>query len=234
VPVDFTALRLTDVSRTFGRRRALNRVSLTAQAGTITALLGHNGAGKSTLLSIAATLISPTSGTVRYGDLDADRGGAALRARIGMLGHDLYLYGELTAAENLRFFARVYNLDAVERRVDAALERAGLSARRDDIVSGFSRGMRQRLALERALMHQPRLVLMDEPFTGLDDSAVATVRARLQSLRQSGAIVVVATHDLDLADGVVTRVAILRGGKLVVNEPATAGLRGLYRSMVGN
>ena len=141
MPVDFTALRLTDVSRTFGRRRALNRVSLTAQAGTITALLGHNGAGKSTLLSIAATLISPTSGTVRYGDLDADRGGAALRARIGMLGHDLYLYGELTAAENLRFFARVYNLDAVERRVDAALERAGLTSRRDDIVSGFSRGM---------------------------------------------------------------------------------------------
>ena len=203
MPVDFTALRLTDVSRTFGRRRALNRVSLTAQAGTITALLGHNGAGKSTLLSIAATLISPTSGTVRYGDLDADRGGAALRARIGMLGHDLYLYGELTAAENLRFFARVYNLDAVERRVDAALERAGLSARRDDIVSGFSRGMRQRLALERALIHEPRLLLLDEPFTGLDEAA-----------REAGAIAILTTHDTAAIEHLTDAAVTLVDGRL--------------------
>jgi len=94
--------------------------------------------------------------------------------------------------------------------------------------------MRQRLALERALMHQPRLVLMDEPFTGLDDAAVATVKGRLQTLKQSGAIVVVATHDLDLADGLVTRVAIVSGGKLVTDEPAASGLRARYRSMVGN
>jgi len=214
VPVDFTALRLTDVSRTFGRRRALNRVSLTAQAGTITALLGHNGAGKSTLLSIAATLISPTSGTVRYGDLDADRGGAALRARIGMLGHDLYLYGELTAAENLRFFARVYNLDAVERRVDAALERAGLSARRDDIVSGFSRGMRQRLALERALIHEPRLLLLDEPFTGLDEAAREALRVRLRSAREAGAIAILTTHDTAAIEHLTDTAVTLVDGRL--------------------
>jgi len=214
VPVDFTALRLTDVSRTFGRRRALNRVSLTAQAGTITALLGHNGAGKSTLLSIAATLISPTSGTVRYGDLDADRGGAALRARIGMLGHDLYLYGELTAAENLRFFARVYNLDAVERRVDAALERAGLSARRDDIVSGFSRGMRQRLALERALIHEPRLLLLDEPFTGLDEAAREALRVRLRLAREAGAIAILKTHDTAAIEHLTDAAVTLVDGRL--------------------
>jgi len=214
VPVDFTALRLTDVSRTFGRRRALNRVSLTAQAGTITALLGHNGAGKSTLLSIAATLISPTSGTVRYGDLDAERGGAALRARIGMLGHDLYLYGELTAAENLRFFARVYNLDAVERRVDAALERAGLSARRDDIVSGFSRGMRQRLALERALIHEPRLLLLDEPFTGLDEAAREALRVRLRLAREAGAIAILTTHDTAAIEHLTDAAVTLVDGRL--------------------
>jgi heme ABC exporter ATP-binding subunit CcmA len=210
VSVDFTALRLTDVSRTFGRRRALNRVSLAAQAGTITALLGHNGAGKSTLLSIAATLLQPTSGTIRYGDLDAATGGAPLRARIGMLGHDLYLYAELTAAENLRFFAKVYNLDTIERRVEAALERAGLTTRRDDVVSGFSRGMRQRLALERALIHEPRLLLLDEPFTGLDEAAREALRARLRSAREAGAIVILTTHDTaaiaNLTDAAVTLV----------------------------
>jgi heme exporter protein A len=235
VPVDFSALRLTDVSRTFGRRRALNRVSLTAQAGTITALLGHNGAGKSTLLSIAATLISPTSGSVRYGDLDAAGGGAALRARIGMLGHDLYLYGELTAAENLRFFARVYNLDAIERRVDAALERAGLSARRDDIVSGFSRGMRQRLALERALIHEPRLLLLDEPFTGLDRRGQKWVNEFLLAFKAGGGTAVVATHSLGGGLAVADRVGILAQGRLLLDRPATdlspEALHRLYESL---
>jgi heme exporter protein A len=195
VALDFTALRFVEVTRTFGRRRALNRVSFAAGAGTITALLGHNGAGKSTLLSIAATLIQPTSGRVEYGAGNAATGGAALRARIGLLGHDLYLYAELTAAENLRFFAKVYALDAVERRVEAALDRAGLTDRRDDVVAGFSRGMRQKLALERALIHEPRLLLLDEPFTGLDEAAREALRARLRAAREAGAIVILTTHD---------------------------------------
>ncbi len=193
--LDFTTVRLIDVSRTFGRRRALNRVSLSLEAGTITALLGPNGAGKSTLLSIAATLLQPSGGRVEYGDGTAADGGAALRARIGLLGHDLYLYSELTAAENLRFFAQVYALDGVERRVDAALDTAGLGERRDDIVAGFSRGMRQRLALERALIHEPRLVLLDEPFTGLDEAAREALRMRLRAARAAGAIVILTTHD---------------------------------------
>jgi len=194
--VDFDNLRLVEVTRTFGRRRALNKVSMTATAGTITALLGHNGAGKSTLLSIAATLLQPSSGEVHFGAHDGNAGGAGLRSRIGMLGHDLYLYAELSAAENLRFFAKIYGLDDVERRVDAGLERAGLTARRDDVVSGFSRGMRQRLALERALIHDPRLLLLDEPFTGLDEAARDALRARLRSAREAGAIVLLTTHDL--------------------------------------
>ncbi len=210
MPLDFTVLRLIEVSRTFGRRRALNRVSLTLEAGTITALLGHNGAGKSTLLSIAATLLRPSGGDVRYDDLDAAAGGAALRGRIGLLGHDLYLYPELTAAENLRFFANVYALDRIEQRVGEALEAAGLTERRDDITAGFSRGMRQRLALERALIHQPRLVLLDEPFTGLDEASRGALRTRLRALRQSGAIVILTTHDraaiADLIDSAVSLV----------------------------
>jgi heme ABC exporter ATP-binding subunit CcmA len=194
--VDFDTLRLVEVTRTFGRRRALNKVSMTASAGTITALLGHNGAGKSTLLSIAATLLQPSSGQVHFGAHDGRAGGASLRSRIGMLGHDLYLYAELSPAENLRFFATIYGLDNVERRIDAALERAGLSERRDDAVAGFSRGMRQRLALERALIHGPRLLLLDEPFTGLDEAAREALRARLRSARDAGAIVLLTTHDL--------------------------------------
>jgi ABC-type multidrug transport system ATPase subunit len=194
--VDFDTLRLVEVTRTFGRRRALNKVSMAASAGTITALLGHNGAGKSTLLSIASTLLQPSSGQVYFGAHDGRTGGASLRSRIGMLGHDLYLYAELSPAENLRFFASIYGLDNVERRIDSALERAGLSERRDDAVAGFSRGMRQRLALERALIHDPRLLLLDEPFTGLDEAAREALRARLRSARDAGAIVLLTTHDL--------------------------------------
>jgi heme exporter protein A len=212
--VDFDNLRLVDVTRTFGRRRALNKVSMTAGAGTITALLGPNGAGKSTLLSIAATLLQPTSGRVHFGSHDGRTGGSALRSRIGMLGHDLYLYAELSAAENLRFFARLYGLDDVERRVGGGLERAGLTDRRDDMVSGFSRGMRQRLALERALLHDPRLLLLDEPFTGLDEAAREALRARLRSARAAGAIIVLTTHDIAAIANLTDASVALADGKL--------------------
>jgi heme exporter protein A len=212
--VDFDTLRLVEVTRTFGRRRALNKVSMTATAGTITALLGHNGAGKSTLLSIASTLLQPSSGQVHFGGYDGRTGGASLRSRIGMLGHDLYLYAELSPAENLRFFAAIYGLDNIERRIDMALERAGLSERRDDPVAGFSRGMRQRLALERALIHDPRLVLLDEPFTGLDEAAREALRARLRSARDAGAIVLLTTHDLAAIAQLTDASMSLVGGRL--------------------
>jgi len=231
--MQFDDVRLVDVSRHFGRRRAVSHVSLDARSGDLIGLLGPNGAGKSTLIGMLATLVAPTSGTVTYGGQAARALGAGLRGSIGLLAHELYLYPELTARQNLEFFASLYGLD-VATAVPAALESAGLADRADDEVSGFSRGMRQRLALERALLHRPRLVLMDEPFTGLDDAATATVRARLQSLTTAGAIVVLATHDLDLAEGLVTRVAIVRGGRLVTDEPAGTGLRARYRSLVGN
>jgi heme exporter protein A len=229
---DFDRIRLTDISRHFGRRRALTRVTLQAAAGEIVGLLGPNGAGKSTLIGILATLVAPTSGDVRFGDMPAFNH-AALRHRIGLLAHELHLYPELTARQNLAFFAQLYGLD-VRDTVPAALDRAQLIDRGDDEVSGFSRGMRQRLALERALLHRPRLVLLDEPFTGLDDNAVSVVSDRLRRLASDGCIVVMATHDLDLADGLVTRVALIRGGKLISDEPAGAGLRARYRALVGS
>jgi heme exporter protein A len=231
VTFDFDRVELADVSRHFGRRRALSHVSLTANAGDIVGLFGPNGAGKSTLIGILATLVAPNAGETRYGGHAARELGPSLRRRIGVLAHELYLYAELSARQNLRFFAELYGLDP-RATVDAALERAGLADRGDDPVSGFSRGMRQRLALERALLHSPRLVLFDEPFTGLDDHAVGLVAARLRQAAADGCIVVMATHDLDLADGLVTRVALMRAGKLVSDAPADTGLRARYRELV--
>ncbi len=231
--MDFTSIAFADVSRSFGRRRALSRVSFTCGAREIVALLGPNGAGKSTLLSIAATLLRPTSGEVQYGDGSADESAAALRARIGLLGHDLYLYPELSAAENLRFFARIYRIADAEDRIDAALERAGLSERGDEPISGFSRGLRQRLALERALIHGPRLILLDEPFTGLDDSATNALRKRLRAERDAGAILLVATHDLETIDGLADRALLLDAGRLRVID-GEGPLRDRYRRAAGS
>jgi ABC-type multidrug transport system ATPase subunit len=231
--MDFQSVHLADVSRHFGRRRALSKVSLALTAGDIVGLLGPNGAGKSTLIGILSTLVAPSTGDVRYGDQTARDGGSSLRGRIGLLAHELHLYTELTARQNLAFAAELYGLDP-KAAVPPALERAGLVDRADDQVAGFSRGMRQRLALERSLLHNPRLVLLDEPFTGLDDRSVLTVSARLRHLAEAGVIVLVATHDLDLADGLVTRVALMRDGRLLSDEPAAAGLRARYRSVVGH
>jgi heme exporter protein A len=228
--VDFDSLTFSEVTRTFGRRRALNRVSFGCRAGEVVALLGPNGAGKSTLLSIAATLLQPTSGAVQYGK-SAGTEGPALRSRIGLLAHDLYLYPELSAEENLRFFARLYRLSNVETRVAAALERASLADRRADPVAGFSRGMRQRLAIERALLHEPRLALLDEPFTGLDDTASSALKTRLAAVRAAGAIVLLTTHDLEAIEGVIDRALVLINGRVEAIEPAAAGagLRERYR-----
>jgi ABC-type multidrug transport system ATPase subunit len=228
---DFDSVRLIDVSRHFGRRRALSRVSLTARAGDIVGLLGPNGAGKSTIIGVLATLVAPTSGEVRYGEHTTRALAPSVRARIGLLAHEMFLYPELTARQNLAFFAALYGLG--EAAADAALERAGLADRAEDDVAGFSRGMRQRLAFERALLPSPRLVLMDEPFTGLDDRAIGIASARLRELAASGSIVVVATHDLDLAEGLVTRVVLVRDGQIAADEPATANLRARYRTMAG-
>jgi heme ABC exporter ATP-binding subunit CcmA len=232
VTFDFTEVTVRDVSRHYGRRRALARVSLACRSGEVLGLLGPNGAGKSTLLSILATLLTPSSGDVRYGGQTAREAGSILRARLGYLSHELHLYPELTARENLRFFADVYGLSEAGARVTDAIDRAGLTSRASDPVSGFSRGMRQRLALERALLHEPRLLLLDEPFTGLDDASVAALVGRLHELRSMGRIVVVVTHDLDVAERLLDKVAVLKDGRLVAFDDARGRIREHYRAHV--
>ncbi len=206
-------------------------MTLTLNAGDIVGLLGPNGAGKSTLLGMLATLVTPSSGQILYGGRAAAAGGAGLRARIGVLAHELHLYPELTAQQNLQFFADLYDLTD-SGLVGRALASAGLSERADDPVGSFSRGMRQRLALERTLLHTPRLVLLDEPFTGLDDRAVRIVADRIRGVAAAGAIVVLATHDLDVADGLVSRIAVIRAGRLLHCDVATSGVRQRYRELV--
>jgi heme ABC exporter ATP-binding subunit CcmA len=232
VTFDFTQVTVRDVSRHYGRRRALSRVSLDCHAGEVLGLLGPNGAGKSTLLSILATLLTPSAGEVRYGNKTAAEAGPALRSCLGFLSHDLHLYPELTARENLEFFARLYGLADVGGRVARALDQAGLTARRDDLVSGFSRGMRQRLALERSLLHDPRLLLLDEPFTGLDDASVAALVARLTELRAADRIIVVVTHDLDVAERLLDKLAVLKDGRLAAFDQAQGRIREHYRAHV--
>ncbi len=229
---DFSFVDIRDLSRHYGRRRALSRVTFRCDAGTITGLLGPNGAGKSTLLSVLATTTAPSSGDVRFGALDAAEHGAAIRARLGVLGHDLYLYPELTARENLRFFAGLYGVTADGPFIDRALERAMLLERGDDVVSGFSRGMRQRLALERTLLATPRLLLLDEPFTGLDDASTHTLVQRIRVMRDAGTIILLTTHDLDVIEGLLDQVVFLRDGRLRVCEPAGPGIRQRYRDLM--
>ena len=230
--IDFDRLAVEDVSRVFGRRRALSRISFEAARGTVLGLLGPNGAGKSTMLAVLATLLRPTSGRVRYGALELDARHPALRAAIGVLGHDLFLYPELTARENLTFFAALAGVVGPDGAARQALEHAGLADRADDPVGSFSRGMRQRVALERALIHRPRLLLLDEPFTGLDDASAGALLMRLRGLRDEGAIIVLATHDLDLAEGLLDRAIFLKGGRLADNRERPASLRETYRHIM--
>ena len=235
----FDRLEAEGVSRHFGRRRALSKITFEAQRGTIFGLLGPNGAGKSTMIAVLATLLRPTAGTIRYGThaIGGTSGDgamrAALRASIGVLGHDLFLYPELTARENLIFFGALHGDPDPDRTAARALEEAGLADRSDDPIASFSRGMRQRTALERALIHQPRLVLLDEPFTGLDDVSATALLERLRTLRDAGAIVVLATHDLDLAEGLLDRALVLRQGRAVDTLERPAALRATYRAVLG-
>ena len=227
--IDFSSLTFADVTLDFRRRRALNRVSVTFNAGEIVAVLGPNGAGKTTLLFVAATLLGPSSGDVRFGKWARGDAGGALRGRIGLVGHDLYLYPDLSAAENLRFFARLYGVPDVEPRVSAALRQGGLEERAAESIGAYSRGMRQRLAIERALLHDPKLVLLDEPFTGLDEPSADALEARLRGLREDGRIVIVTTHDIEAVEGLADRAVLLKQGRLTSIEPGPGSLRERYR-----
>ncbi|HUS63649.1 MAG TPA: ABC transporter ATP-binding protein [Kofleriaceae bacterium] len=210
------AVRLSGLTKRYGHHRVLGGVNLDLQAGELCALLGPNGAGKTTLMGIVSTLVRPSAGEVVYrdGDRSVPHGGA-LRRSIGVLAHDSFLYGGLTAEENLRFYARLYEVEDGDRRAAALLEEVGLEEEaRGRPVGTYSRGMVQRVALARALLHAPPVLLLDEPFTGLDRTGAAALARTLQRAIERRCVVLVISHDLEALAGVTRHVAVLRRGKL--------------------
>lgn len=215
-------VQIQKVVKRYGHERALAGVSLDLAAGSMCALLGHNGAGKTTLLGIVSTLVRPSAGTVAYRAKGGEVTGGEVRRQIGMLAHASLCYGELSARENLALIAGLYDIDGSPRVIDGALDRVGLDKRaRDRAARTYSRGMVQRLALARALLTRPSLLLLDEPFTGLDRNGALALGQELGTLRDAGAIVVVVTHDLEAIAGRADHVAILRRGQLVFEERGT-------------
>jgi heme ABC exporter ATP-binding subunit CcmA len=206
------ALDVENVFKYYGDFAALRDVGFRVSQGSTVALLGRNGAGKTSLLRIVAGLSKPSEGNVRV--LGADAHKESARRRIGVLGHGISLYEELSATENLMLFARLYNLDEPRKRAHAWLERTGLERVRDGLVREFSRGMRQRLAVARAFIHEPDLLLFDEPFTALDDRAIAVLQTLLAEAHAQGRTIVMSTHQLKEALELATHVALLRRGQI--------------------
>ena len=206
----------------YGPLPAVRGVSFALAAGEFLALFGPNGAGKSTLLRCLAGLARPTRGQVLIAGEVVTGGDGAWRREIGVLSHQTYLYAGLSAAENLEFYGRLYGLERLRERVGEALEGVGLWERRGDRVRGFSRGMQQRLALARTLLHDPRVVLLDEPYTGLDPHAAAMLNGVLERLRDGARTVVLVTHNLSQGLELATRVAIQVGGRWISDEPRAA------------
>jgi heme exporter protein A len=202
-----------EVSKIYGRQRALWKVSLSLERGRVTALLGPNGSGKTTLLTLFSTLSRPTHGTIHFDDLPPQRAQEA-RSKIGLLSHASLTYGDLTALENVAFFARLYGVKDPEGDAKKLLGEFGLGDVLDRQARAFSRGMLQRLGLARALVGRPELVLLDEPFTGLDRASSERVVEKVKELRSEGAIVLMISHDLGTTAELADEAAILLRGRL--------------------
>ncbi len=218
------ALEVAGVTKRFAHVRALRGVDFALGAGDSLAVFGPNGAGKTTLLRVLAGLLKPDGGTVRFGGEVLVRGNAARRRRVGLISHHSLLYDGLTAAENLVFYARLYAVPEPRAAAARALAGVGLADRADDVVGTFSRGMIQRLAIARALLHDPEVMLLDEPFSGLDQAAAATLRGLLGRLRAERRTMVLVTHNIDEGLELATHVAIQVAGRFVSLGPRDGDL----------
>ncbi len=217
----------------FGPKVVLRNLEFQVAAGEFVALLGPNGAGKTTFLRILSSLSRQTLGSVQVAGYSLPHQAAAVRRRLGVVSHMPLLYGDLTAEENLSFYGRMYAVDRLAERINAVLEMVGLSARRRDLVRTFSRGMQQRLAIGRAVLHDPEVLLLDEPHTGLDQDASAMLDDVLRQVALRGRTVVMTSHDLARAAELASRFDILSRGVILASVQAQAlpqdGILAFYR-----
>lgn len=217
------AIETRALTKRYGVSTILDGISFEVTPGSKTALVGANGAGKSTLLAVLSTLVAPTDGNALVAGCDLRRDGAGLRRRIGVLSHSPMLYEELTPLENLQFFARLYDVPAPETRIEELLRALGLWRRRDEQTAVFSRGYHQRLAIGRALVHGPEVLLLDEPETGLDAEGMELLDALM--LREPGLTVLAATHRFDHIDAWADGVLTIERGRLASPAESPPALR---------
>jgi heme exporter protein A len=230
------ALSLEHVSKVFGRRRAVDNVTFDLPQGAFLSIFGPNGAGKSTLLRMLATLSRPTSGSAKIMGIDLKEDPDAVRAHIGLISHNSMLYGDLTAEENLMLSAKLYGIQNARERVDEMLEAVELSHRRMDVVRTFSRGMTQRLCIARALLHDPDVVFLDEPYSGLDPHAVEIFDDLIAAVREDRTFVMV-SHDLQKGFATCSHALVLARGRVVAyaakDDIDYDAFEALYRRTVG-
>lgn len=213
------AITVNQLVKTFNHRPVLKDVSFKVSRGEKVVIFGPNGAGKTTLLKILATVMKPNSGTVNIGGVDLEKNPEQIRSQIGVVSHQTYLYNGLTAYENLEFFARLHDIADPAQRVMEMAELVGMTSRLYDRVDTFSRGMQQRISIARALLHNPSVLLMDEPETGLDQQSVATVWGIMQ---ESGRTIVLTTHSLERGLEIADRVLILNKGRNVLDTQVSS------------
>jgi heme exporter protein A len=222
----------------FGLKTVLRGLNFDVAPGEFVALLGPNGAGKTTFLRILATLSRPAMGEVRIAGYRLPDQASAVRRRLGVVSHQPLLYGDLTAEENLRFYGRMYGVSDLELRVAETLELVGLAPRRRDLVRTFSRGMQQRLAIGRAVLHDPDVMLFDEPHTGLDQDASLMLDGVLREVAARGRTVVMTSHDLARAGDLASRFDVLSRGAIVASvqrsQISPNDLLGFYRAALAN
>jgi heme exporter protein A len=214
-PSPTCSIETVGLSKAFGAIQAVDRLSFQVQEGESVALFGSNGAGKTTLIRMLTLSLRPTSGSLRIAGLDPRKDDLEIRRRTGVISHQSYLYDDLTARQNLEFYGRIFGVDDPRGRAEELLETVGLAARADDTLGTFSRGMQQRASLARALVHEPRVVLLDEPFTGLDPHGARTLRKTLERLRETRRTVFMVTHNLTQGLELSDRWIILARGRIV-------------------
>ncbi|HEY3375089.1 MAG TPA: ABC transporter ATP-binding protein [Candidatus Aquicultor sp.] len=207
-------VEVKNVSKVFGKRKVLDQVSFDLEKGGFLSLFGPNGAGKTTLVKIISTLIAPTTGEVRLCGLDPFKDSAAIRAKIGLISHSPLLYLDLNAEENLRFYGAMYNMPNIQERIDELLDQVELSHRRYDLVRTYSKGMTQRLAIARALLHKPSVLFLDEPHTGLDPHAVDIFENLIDQIRDEHTFIMI-THNIDRGIALCSKAMILYNGQIV-------------------